>query len=62
MNKSKIIAGAIIGAAILVNGYLDRRYQDADIDRCTDAFVELSDSVEARTARLACLKSLRVRY
>lgn len=62
MNRSIIIAGVIIGAAIILDGVLDRRYQDQDVGRCADAYVELNDSFEASTARLVCLKSLRTPY
>jgi len=35
-----IVAGALIAAAILWNGYADRPYQAAAVDRCVAAVVE----------------------
>jgi len=55
MNKSIIIAGAIIGASILLNGALDRRYQDQEIDRCVAAWTEFDSDRDQEQYRQICL-------
>ena len=54
--KTIVIAGVLIALAILLDGYLDRRAREAELQACIESIQEAVGYATADQARLSCLR------
>ena len=55
-DKAVLIAGVVVALAILINGFLDRRAKEAELQACIELTQEVVGYATPDQARLACFR------